>query len=342
MKKDNRAVVYVRALATVFILLCHLTQFSVLEPVQLSAQFFNVGVELFILISGFLYGRRKIGEAPWSWFGRKMKKIVVPVGILLVFIILVHILKGQLISFWGCVATAVNLQGILLQTVQGMGHLWYLSAAMLCWLLTPWFQELAEKTERKQLLLGFGIAAAVQLPVALLVSQMLGKYMILMMLYAAAYFFAPGFDPEKLDRPKLLWALGGALGAVALRLVGRLFFDGTAFYDTVLVGYTQAALAVAIFLAVYCWEQKIMAPKGKKPPHLRALRQAANWIDGFSYEIYLVHYMFCVGPLSLRLTGIGSLDALLVTVATAVCAVLLKRANWLLAQKLEKKRLMKE
>ena len=49
---------YYRALGTLFILLCHFTSQSSNQILDMSAQFFNIGVEMFIILSGFLFGIR--------------------------------------------------------------------------------------------------------------------------------------------------------------------------------------------------------------------------------------------------------------------------------------------
>jgi len=48
-----------RVLATVFILLCHVVKFYTIIPGHMElGQLFNVGVPMFIIISGYLYGLR--------------------------------------------------------------------------------------------------------------------------------------------------------------------------------------------------------------------------------------------------------------------------------------------
>ena len=51
-------VTWLRAIGVIFILLCHYVQQSQNAILNISAQFFNIGVELFIILSGFLFGIR--------------------------------------------------------------------------------------------------------------------------------------------------------------------------------------------------------------------------------------------------------------------------------------------
>lgn len=53
----------------------------------------------------------------------------------------------------------------------------------------------------------------------------------------------------------------------------------------------------------------------KEPPKL------VNWFSKVSFEVYLYHYMFCVGPLRLfGLTPFWAVDCLLVTAVAVVLA----------------------
>lgn len=49
---------WLRVAGMVSILLCHFVQQSWNPYLNMSAQFFNIGVELFIILSGFLFGIR--------------------------------------------------------------------------------------------------------------------------------------------------------------------------------------------------------------------------------------------------------------------------------------------
>ena len=69
----NISVSLARFVAMVFIVVCHFCQYYGME----AAWWFNVGVQMFFCISGFLYGNKNIP----SFFGfvaKNFKKILVP------------------------------------------------------------------------------------------------------------------------------------------------------------------------------------------------------------------------------------------------------------------------
>ena len=52
----NNTISWLRMLATLFIIICHVFQYYNME----AAWWFNVGVQMFLCISGFLYGNKRI------------------------------------------------------------------------------------------------------------------------------------------------------------------------------------------------------------------------------------------------------------------------------------------
>ena len=55
---------YFRVLGVILILLCHFVQQSTNTYLNLTAQFFNIGVNMFFILSGFLFGIRGLSAAP--------------------------------------------------------------------------------------------------------------------------------------------------------------------------------------------------------------------------------------------------------------------------------------
>ena len=73
--KQTTFILYLRTFSVLSILLCHLVQANPSSYVQMTAQFFNIGVELFIIISGFCFGLQgKIDD--WKkWYGKRVQRI---------------------------------------------------------------------------------------------------------------------------------------------------------------------------------------------------------------------------------------------------------------------------
>lgn len=131
---------------------------------------------------------------------------------------------------------------------------------------------------------------------------------------------------ERMEQSKALtFSIAGLLGAIAVRLVAKSICDGTIWYDRVAVGYTQMVIAIGILIICTVIFRNRNAP------------QWLSNIADISFEVCLVHYMFCIGPVKLfGCTGWWGIDAVLVTAISVflgsvlhVAAGKLLRLRWL-------------
>ena len=105
-----------------------------------------------------------------------------------------------------------------------------------------------------------------------------------------------------------------------VRVGVRHYLDGTIWYDRVAVYYTMTLSAFCIFYIFACLFEK-------EPPRF------VQWFSKISFEVYLYHYMFCVGPLRIfGLTPFWITDCLLVTVIAVILAGVMNKAADLLLQ----------
>ena len=68
----NYGVAVLRVTAMFFILICHIIRYYDFIPKSENlGQFFNIGVQIFFVISGILYGNRDIANCQlWTWHRR--------------------------------------------------------------------------------------------------------------------------------------------------------------------------------------------------------------------------------------------------------------------------------
>ena len=71
MKNRYVDISIIRAIAMVCIIMCHIFQFYNLSI----AWWLNIGVEVFLFMSGYLYGLKRI-ERPLKWIKHNLKKIL--------------------------------------------------------------------------------------------------------------------------------------------------------------------------------------------------------------------------------------------------------------------------
>lgn len=76
--KDREFISYLRVFAMILILACHIVQEHNNVYINMTAQFLNVGVSIFIIISGYLYGKKEIKEEYFKWIIKRAKRILIP------------------------------------------------------------------------------------------------------------------------------------------------------------------------------------------------------------------------------------------------------------------------
>ena len=114
----------VRLIAMISIISCHIMQYFG----NISCYYLNVGVWLFLFISGFLYGKKDISDVT-VFYKKRLVRILVPYYIMLGVIILVNLLQGESITAKELISSILCLQWYG-KTVPNCGHLWYISCIL--------------------------------------------------------------------------------------------------------------------------------------------------------------------------------------------------------------------
>ena len=315
-EKTSYALSVIRVFATLCIFLCNAVQLSGSALLQKSGQIFNVGVPMFMMLSGFLFALKPAPASYRIWFKNRIIRILVPYYLFLLFLLLVHIVCSGFSSIapmqW--LLYVVPLQGFTQNYINGAEHLWFVTDILLCYLLTPLLYILQRKLEnrkRRWLLLVavlyfaglflsvFCLPAIVSTTIVTVFSYMLGFLFMKPLLSLRCYVF-----------------IITLFAAVALRVGTNLMIDGTLLYDRLIAPVSHQLLALSLFCLLFLLTCKYFKP-------LLKAKKAMLSVDCVSYEIYLVHYMFIIGPLTIRAFSAGVLNMLLLLLLTAGFAVVL-------------------
>ena len=73
--RDRQSISVLRVCAMILILACHIVQEHNNVYINMTAQFLNVGVSIFIIISGYLYAKKEIKEGYFKWIRKRAKRI---------------------------------------------------------------------------------------------------------------------------------------------------------------------------------------------------------------------------------------------------------------------------
>ena len=125
----------IRMCAMLSIVACHFCQYYENEL----AWWLNVGVQIFFILSGYLYGNKDIPESI-GWLKRQFLKILIPYYLFLFPTILLYIIESPESL------TISSLIGSLftVRTIKGIGHLWFVSSILFCYIVTPYLVALRD------------------------------------------------------------------------------------------------------------------------------------------------------------------------------------------------------
>lgn len=287
------------------------------------AQFLNVGVYNFLLMSGWLYGQKAIVDYP-KWMLNRWKKLCIPVlawlGMVVVYALIVDHSFPQI---GDVVLFLTNLQGLSWVlpffpsihsegALGGLGNLWFVTVIMLCYLLLIAVKEL-EKRKIKWDRIQYDVFGIICLFVAGCFRINLSYFMIFLL---GCCLGKAEYNPTARHYVGFSVAM---LAAIGLRLIAKHFIDGTDVYEGVVVGVTHSVIAVWIFYTVRLMDQK------SGFVHAVAASIPMRYLDGISYYIYITHYFFLVKRFGLRemVSGIG-MQMLVFCMLTIVTSLLVK------------------
>lgn len=267
--------------------------------------FFNVGVPLFFIISGYLYGKKEIKE-PLNWYFRRFVKICIPMYIFVLLVWLYCFIRYEAKFPYSYI---LNLQGlsfifikmkvgyfVLPESMGGIGHFWFLTVIMLCYLLlilmkkleSTSFMKNVEKNPKVEVVLCI-LIVAVQIALA---------YVGFQIVYFIEFFLGYAMNKKDLSfKGKKSFLLISLIMVVALgtRLVVRKFADGTVLHDNIVVSWSQCVLA----LWIYAFFDFLLSNLPRLESTL-GKSKLISWLDGISYFAYITHYIFIKEPFNLQ------------------------------------------
>lgn len=320
----NYGISLLRVLGMLAIVLCHVAGWLGIAMLE---QLFASGVYVFLLISGYLYGRKDIPH-PGAWFLSRLKKLLIPYYLFVIPVLLFYIFSSgeQTITWWHCVVYLLCLQGLPFLTntvsvpeIPSLGNIWFLTVILMCYGLTI----LVKCIEKRH-------PAKAQVVIPLLVAAWLIPTLVqyFSLPYISLYYFVTFFIGYYLSyfRTRLDSLLHHILCgwmllilSVLYRLVGKLFFDNPQYGGLygIIVVLSQIGMAVAsLFIVCYL---------AGRFPILQRLAQSRLWsfCDKYSYIIYITHYAFLNDITSVARFGFGRPVSLLLFVGMVAAATAL-------------------
>lgn len=299
-KLTSNSVSYVRVAALFAIIICHMMQ--ALDNKW--AWVMNIGVQVFLFISGFLYGH--MNASSWlGWYKRRFYRIYIPFIQVVFLYILVYLLCATKTLALSRIFSYVVASHWFNGWIPGIEHLWFITAILMCYMTTPVLQSL-KSIHIPVLFLIFGFSLY-----ELFVVKYDIKVFIPLFIYAFGFFYASF---------KGWWKYGiiSLLCALSVFLLWQLTWEDILDHGSLMnqVFHTYCGITISVILV------ELFSNVLK----VGVLNRFVSFFDKHSYEIYLVHHPFIIGPFSLiGLTPFVILNISAILGLTFIMAFLLKR-----------------
>ncbi len=281
----------IRILATIGIVLCHILQ----EYGNPLANWLNVNVQIFLFMSGFLYGNKTI-ENKILWLKNRFIKILVPYYIFFAIALIAYIiLKRELLSLSNIFTTFFCLQ-LFGKDITGLGHLWFIPLILLCYIITPILQVIRQKISenKKYWLLVLLIILIVHCLIIIPTINM--RYITSLVIYIIGYFISLFYQKsKKIKRFSSIIITIIAILLVILEILMPIFISNTILYKIIsfAIYYRNLFLGIAIFMILYNLIGRIRKNK------FYYTNNILSTLDSYTFYIYLTHCIYILGPMSL-------------------------------------------
>jgi len=313
---ESQRLKFIRTIAVWLIIITHISK----EYEMNLGQWTNTGVQVFLVISGFLSGQKEIYN--WNdWFRCRFRRLIPSYYTILIitavgywFFLHINIVDTRFIAHFSTIHFLL-FPGC---PIWG-GHLWYITAIVVCYCIFPFLYRTKEMYFPYFLFFIF-----VAVPFALILVCYKYKAVIPYRLSADIYSFIAGFAIAKIFATKpagyltplsifmsfLLIALKET--AILNNYWNQLFIKELIF---VIAPWIKFSLGISIFFLFY-------SPVFNKLSYINIV----NFIDKYSYEIYLSHKNFILGPLSLlHMTQIRSFNIVIALFLSITLAVFIQK-----------------
>lgn len=296
----NSTISVIRVVSMFSIVLGHLCKWGGVYTFQLG----NLGVDIFLLISGFLYGNKHISNRR-DFIFKRIERVILPFWILSFVLAIFLLLQGQShLAFSQLIETGLNLQGIssffvhsksFNFHVDGLSHCWFLTVIMLCYILVA----LLKNTTLERLIDANLVKALFSTMIIHLLLITIGFNIRYIISYFIGYFYARAKQkgiPEKFY--KYLTVV--MIYLCGLRLITHIYIDGTMLYDNIICAWSFIVLG-----AWCCLTMDLICHRFRRTTGKVVNNHIWHLIDWLSYPIYLTHFMFLHDPFDVKFIGVS-------------------------------------
>lgn len=287
MKEKDYTISLIRLFSLFLIIACHVCQFYQNEL----AWWLNIGVQVFLLISGFLYGQREIISVK-DFYKRNITKILVDYYVFLILIIPIYVLA---VHYPISMQNALKLLLGIGTNIPGLGHLWYISTILICYIITPFIVRLFRpRIKPLFVFIVFCLIEVIFVIIPGFTGAWINCYIIGIMI--GIEYSKNGNRYNVLKRVLITAAPIGAIvcgSEIFIKYLGAFELTGiTAKIANTVFHYGRIALGCILFTGFLLITRKLRIKFSSKT------QAVLNFSDKFSYDAYIVHLFCILGPYS--------------------------------------------
>lgn len=281
MVKRDLSYDYIRIIATIAIILCHFFQ---VRGCYAAFSWLNIGVQVFFVLSAKLLCQKDVTtkEEIVTFYKRRISRICLPVWIYLLCLIPLLFVVGRGPTPSAIVLYAVGMAGFAPTGVLGLGHFWYITVLLICYLLVPvliYIDRIAREKSPLIVLLIKGMTAVAA--VLLFIMTPWVHFGVNIALFIISYFyFRSTLDRPRWNRTLTLRLLPLAIAAVVVRL----YLDSFTAIDSRIYEFVSTSSKAVLGLFLFSLLHLLFSRFGSTH-----FSRGITMLSNTSYEVYIVH-----------------------------------------------------
>lgn len=322
-KEYNYTISIFRIIAIIFVVTCHIgTELNN----GLIAQFFDSGVQFFLFISGYLYGRKSIDNAS-QWIKGRYIRITIPCIVYVAICTFISLSFRWAFSIASLVLYIFNVEGYYhffeflptLDMVPGTQHLWFITVLFICYglmiiLKTTEYENKLIKNKKWLYLITF---------ISFILTYF-GVRIDYVLVFFIGYYISN--IEYNINMKNTLISAAFMIVMCFSRLLVKRYCDENgdiALYTQIIIPITYISITVCSFFLLSLFMKK----KERMNAAIRLLKiPAIRKMDELSFYIYVSHYILLGNQLSVFRSSISIYAKLLVFIIEIIIAGLILEA----------------
>ena len=298
------------------------------------------GVPLFLFVSGFLVGVKPVPHN-MAWLARKAKRILVPYYVLLIVVLILYlILQTEPFQIEQWIILFTDLQGLTnflfynditgyySPLAQGIGHFWFVTIIMLCYLLVPLFEKVCEFEFWKKHSIAILLTTILGLqPILLFYNVQINAIVVFFLGYLCAR------NGVQMTGKRFIVMTFAMILLFGCRLITRNYYDDTVIYNRYIAAISNNA--IGLWIVALFFYLRIRMPKIIDGI---ASWKFVLWLESIIYEIYLVHHILIKGSWSIyRYVDNSVIATIIVIMITTLFSIVLQTISKFISNKIQLK-----